>query len=149
MPEQDLSFLEMEGHEARLYDKQYQVMVMITKLLCEKNWTRKTLAERMGIRESSLSRMLSVMGSNLTLETISKMEEALDSDLLHTPQHFENKFLKDREYREQLNQLALLPPLTSRAGIFETETTQFEEEPEQYEDLVLTDFTHRTLESHE
>lgn len=105
-PFSEFEDLELSGHEVRLHEKQYNLSIIVGNLLRAKNWTRRFLAERMGVLESSLSRMMSVSNSNLTLETVAKMEEALETDLLLTPQQFEHKYFTDREYRLGLKERA-------------------------------------------
>lgn len=53
-------------------------------LLKEKDWTQEKFAEELGKQPSEISRWLSGL-HNLTLESISKMEEVLGSELLVTP----------------------------------------------------------------
>jgi transcriptional regulator with XRE-family HTH domain len=85
----------------RLFDRQKNLVFRITSVLKEKGWTRKNLAEGMGIHESSLSRMLT-SDSNLTLKTIAQAEIVLKVDLLLTPQEFEFHFISDKTYRRSL-----------------------------------------------
>src|SRR5437016_3764830 len=92
----------LPDYKERLFDKQSQVALRVTYLLKQKGWTRKRLAEKMGVKEASLSRMLASVGSsNLTLETISRMELALDDILLLTPEEAEYQMIQDPERAEE------------------------------------------------
>lgn len=56
----------------------------IDKLLEEKGMSQKELAERMGVTESTVSRILSGL-HNVTVESIAKIELALGEDIMLTP----------------------------------------------------------------
>jgi transcriptional regulator with XRE-family HTH domain len=87
--------------EERLFERQKNIIFRITSALKAKGWTRKNLADKMKIHESSLSRMLTT-DSNLTLKTVVQIEIATGDDLLLTPQEFEFRFIDNKEYRKQL-----------------------------------------------
>jgi len=58
-----------------------RIAVSVLSLLKEKNMSKKDLAEKMGVKPQYVSRI--VKGSeNLTLETIARLEEALDTKLV-------------------------------------------------------------------
>ncbi len=105
---------QLSDYKDRLFQKQTQVVVRVAFLLKQKGWTRRKLAEAMKIKEASLSRMLASIGANMTLETISKMEVALESDLLVSPQVFEHRFVEDESYRNYL--LGFVRPTSGSSG---------------------------------
>ena len=70
------------AYRKRMYKKHRQVVDAVSDALLENRLMQKEIAERMGVDEASLSRMLSAKGANMTLETIGKIEEALGEDIL-------------------------------------------------------------------
>lgn len=67
----------------------FEINNYIHQVLKEKGLTQKYLAQKLGKSESEISKILSP-GHNLTLRTLSKIEVALDTDIVETPK------LKDR-----------------------------------------------------
>ena len=59
------------------------IALTVMKRLDEINMSQKTLAERMGCSPQYISRLLRG-NENLTLETIAKLEDSLDLDLVST-----------------------------------------------------------------
>lgn len=74
--------IEKESEKEDLYmEKSVRVAVNVLSILREKGMTKQELAERMGVSPQYVSRI--VKGSeNLTIETISKLEMALDCPLV-------------------------------------------------------------------
>lgn len=72
--------------QRRLYDKQSQIAGQITHLLKVKKWKQRDLASSTGLRESYISRVLAGE-ANLTLETITKLEAAFDTDVIVVPMY--------------------------------------------------------------
>jgi len=64
--------------------KSFDIIDRIHEILESKNLNQKDLAQLLGKEESEISKLLSV-GHNLTLKTISKLEEVLKADLLVVP----------------------------------------------------------------
>ena len=63
-----------------LHYSQQVAMLMLDKME-ELNWTQKVLAEKMGCSQQYISKVLKG-GENLSIETICKIEDALDLRLL-------------------------------------------------------------------
>jgi transcriptional regulator with XRE-family HTH domain len=72
--------------QRRLYDKQSQIAGQITHLLKVRKWKQRDLASSTGLRESYISRVLAGE-ANLTLETITKLEAAFDTDVIVIPMY--------------------------------------------------------------
>ena len=71
---------ELERDEAWL-DKSAKIAFSVLDLLKKKNMTKQELADKMGVKAQYVSRI--VKGTeNLTLETISKLEIALDAQII-------------------------------------------------------------------
>lgn len=71
---------ELERDEAWL-DKSAKIAFSVLDLLKKKNMTKQELADKMGVKAQYVSRI--VKGTeNLTLETISKLEIALDAKII-------------------------------------------------------------------
>ena len=71
--------------ETKVFVRKYTDIVdRINYLLKQKKLTQKQLAERMGKRESEISKWLK-SGQNLTLKSIAKLEVALEEEIIVVP----------------------------------------------------------------
>lgn len=77
----------------RFIKKQMDIAAQIYELIQQKGWTQGELAEKAGISEQRLSMLLSGH-ANPTLETLVKIENAFDRDVIVAP-----KFFKKSLYR--------------------------------------------------
>lgn len=98
-------FTPEELEDAQL-DKQTNLVLLVTSILKEEGWTRKQLADAIGIKDSALTRLLTE-DSNPTLKSIIQVELSTGHKLLLTPQEFEYRFFSDTEYRNELNKRAI------------------------------------------
>ena len=72
--------------EAKAYvDRSFQIADKIRYVLREKGWFQRDLAEALGKKEPEISRMLSGT-HNFTLRTLARLEVALGTALITTPQ---------------------------------------------------------------
>ena len=74
----------------RFVRKQGDIAMQLGKLLEEKGWTQRRLAQETGKKESYISRILSG-GGNPTLKTIVELEEALNAEILVAPMFYEQE----------------------------------------------------------
>lgn len=71
--------------ETRRYvQKNLAVVAEINRLIQEKGWSQKVLAQKLGKTESEVSKWLSGL-HNLTIKSIAKLETVLNADLLEVP----------------------------------------------------------------
>ena len=68
----------------RFVRKQGEIAVQIGAILKAKGITQKQLAKKIGMKESQLSKILAG-NANCTLKTITKIEHALDEDIIAVP----------------------------------------------------------------
>jgi len=68
----------------RYVQKNLTFVAEVARLMQEKGWTQKELAQKLGKTESEVSKWLSGT-HNLTLKSIAKIEIALDANLLDVP----------------------------------------------------------------
>lgn len=90
----------------RFVRKQGDIATQIHKLLEEKGWTQRRLADEMGKRESHISRILSG-GGNPTIKTIVEFEEALDAEILVAPMFFEDQHAGEVDLTDNLVWMAV------------------------------------------
>ena len=94
-------------HLMRLINKIMFIRRRIEALIGERNINQTTLAQRMGVQTSYLSRILRTEdASNITLETVAKFEEALNAIILATPIEIENAITRDFDKARELFQVA-------------------------------------------
>lgn len=67
-------------------DISFAIAVKILRTLRERNMTQKDLAERLGLTPQYVNKIVKGQ-ENLTLETICKIENALDINLIRVPDH--------------------------------------------------------------
>ncbi len=67
-------------------DISFAIAVKILRTLRERNMTQKDLAERLGLTPQYVNKIVKGQ-ENLTLETICKIESALDINLIRVPDH--------------------------------------------------------------
>ena len=85
--------------EQRFRNKIYETVVRALEDECKtQHWKRKDLAERVGRKESQISRCLSVP-SNWTLDTVSNLLFSIDSELDFRVTKFKDK-AKRNEFHE-------------------------------------------------
>jgi len=77
----------------RFVRKQGEIAVQIGTILKAKGITQKQLAKKIGMKESQLSKILAG-NANCTLKTITKIEHALDEDIITVP-IFKDDFAPD------------------------------------------------------
>lgn len=65
------------------------IVDQIHEILESKDWNQKILAEKMGKRESEISRLLSGT-HNLSILTLAKIQVALEKPIICTPKRFES-----------------------------------------------------------
>lgn len=70
--------------EQRFYDKNDEIVARIRGLLDERDLTQKELAKKLGKTPSYVSRVLGG-AVNLTLQTITEFEVALEADIISVP----------------------------------------------------------------
>ncbi len=92
--------------ESRLRRKALRIFGYIALLRKAKGISQAQLAEKMGVKESYLSRVISGLGKNVTLETLAKFEDALQTDVIVTPLHYEEHLLKNVDRIVHLASLA-------------------------------------------
>jgi len=68
----------------RYVQKNLTFVAEVARLMQEKGWTQKELAQKLGKTESEVSKWLSGT-HNLTLKSIAKIETALEATLLEVP----------------------------------------------------------------
>ena len=82
---------------ANAYDKRKPLMDFVNDILilrAQKNWTQKTLAEKMGTKVSNISR-IEAGKQNITFSTMQKLSEALDGELLITLRRKDSQIPKE------------------------------------------------------
>ncbi|MFC5270987.1 helix-turn-helix domain-containing protein [Adhaeribacter terreus] len=72
----------------RFVSKSFEIGDEILRILKEKNMTQKELAEKLGKKESQVSKWLTGT-HNFTLKTISQIEAILNADIILVPKTFE------------------------------------------------------------
>jgi len=75
----------------RFVDKNLDISQQVFAILETKGWNQKDLARKLGKSDAEISKWLSG-NHNLTLRSIAKMEAALGTDLILTPQKAEKKY---------------------------------------------------------
>ncbi len=65
--------------------KNLDIIERVWELLDEKKWNQKILAQKLGKSESEVSKLLSGL-HNFTLQTIVKLEEVLEDQIVATPE---------------------------------------------------------------
>jgi len=76
------------------HDREFAVLTLdivdqIHEILESKNWNQKILAEKMGKRESEISRLLSGT-HNLSISTLAKIQVALEQPVICTPKRLDS-----------------------------------------------------------
>lgn len=71
-------------------ENSFSIIERIHHLLKQKNMTQKDLAQKLNKTESEISKILSP-GHNMTLKTISKIEDALDEKIIVIPKSVQTK----------------------------------------------------------
>ncbi|MEY3442571.1 MAG: hypothetical protein RLZZ519_852 [Bacteroidota bacterium] len=83
-----------------------EIAIYVKEILDQKGWNQRDLAEKLGKRESEISRLLSG-DHNMTLETIAKYEAALETPLLQVPKFAESveisKTYQDSRLIQEIN----------------------------------------------
>ncbi|MDZ7757637.1 helix-turn-helix transcriptional regulator [Rhodohalobacter sp.] len=74
----------------RFIKKQMDVAAQIYELLQQKGWTQSELAEKSGVSEQRVSTILSGH-ANPTLETLVKIEDALDMEVIVAPKFYKKE----------------------------------------------------------
>ncbi len=97
---------EVPSIRRRFVRMQGDIATQIHKLLEEKGWTQRRLADEMGKRESHISRILSG-GGNPTIKTIVEFEEALDAEILVAPMFFEDQHAGEVDLSDNLVLMAV------------------------------------------
>jgi transcriptional regulator with XRE-family HTH domain len=77
-------------------EKNLQISQQISHLLLQKGWSQKVFAQKLNKKDSEVSKWLTGL-HNLTLQSISKMEAVLESEILITPLEACEKY-KNIEY---------------------------------------------------
>lgn len=75
---------EVKPENKRFVQKNLEITTQILAILKRKGMTQRDLAERLGKKEAEVSRMLTGL-QNLTLRTLTKVEAALEEDIVLTP----------------------------------------------------------------
>ncbi len=75
----------------RFVQKNVDVAQQVRAILKEKGMTQDDLARLLGKHPSEVSKLISGL-HNLTLESITKMEEVLEADIILTPQRAKEQF---------------------------------------------------------
>lgn len=83
--------------EDRLRRKRISIVDYIFRLREGRKMTITQMAEKMKVKVAYLSRILGGAGSNVTLETIAKCEDALDADILVCPGEYEERLIDKPE----------------------------------------------------
>jgi hypothetical protein len=102
--------IEESSFEKRFYQHGTAIRAMVNFLLKKKDWKQSKLAFEMGVLPPSLSRMLGFADdqpANLTLESISKMEEAFGERILGTPIEIHNEVTRNLSLATELYEIAL------------------------------------------
>ena len=86
---------ELEKNEAWL-KKSAEIAANVLHLLRVKDMSQQTLADLMGVKPQYISRIVKG-NANLTLETITKLEDALDHQLVNICDHTETIVTKSQE----------------------------------------------------
>ncbi|MEM8524683.1 MAG: helix-turn-helix transcriptional regulator [Bacteroidota bacterium] len=77
----------------RFVDNNLAITEQVAAILEQKGWTQKDLAKAIGKTDAEISKWLSGM-HNLTLRSISKLEAALNADLITTPLEASKRYKK-------------------------------------------------------
>lgn len=83
----------------KLVRKQNEIADKICRLLKKNNFTQKEFAQRLGMKESQLCKILAG-NSNLTLKTIVKIETALEEDIVviaAVPAKFDHELMTESD----------------------------------------------------
>jgi transcriptional regulator with XRE-family HTH domain len=79
----------IKPHDREFASLTLDIVDQIHEILDSKNWTQKVLADKMGKRESEISRLL--CGThNLSILTLAKIQIALEKPIICTPKRFES-----------------------------------------------------------
>lgn len=82
-------------HTELLVNKQMEIAIQLKEILKnDKKITQKMLAEKTGLKESYISRVMAG-NSNLTLSTITKIEAFLNKDLVVIPKYYDKIINKE------------------------------------------------------
>lgn len=79
--------MSIDSVDEKFIDKQMQIAAQIDNYLKKSSWTQKKLADRAGIGQSQLSKILAGE-ANPTLRTIANLEEALGKDIIIGPDFY-------------------------------------------------------------
>jgi len=77
--------IEVSPEATAFVDRSFQIADQIRFVLREKGWTQRDLAAALGKKEPEISRML-IGTHNFTLKTLTRLEVALGTALITTPQ---------------------------------------------------------------
>lgn len=86
-------FFALESEDSKFISKQMEIAAQIDNYLKETGWSQRELAERAGLRPSQISQILNG-SSNPGLRTITRIEEALERDIVVCPD-FHEEALED------------------------------------------------------
>lgn len=78
----------IQPHDREFASLSLDIVDQIHEILNAKGWSQKTLADKMGKRESEISRLLSGT-HNLSILTLAKIQLALGKTVICTPKRFE------------------------------------------------------------
>ncbi|MBS9525841.1 helix-turn-helix transcriptional regulator [Litoribacter alkaliphilus] len=78
----------VKPHDREFASLSLDIVDQIHEILDSKNWNQKTLADKMGKRESEISRLLSGT-HNLSILTLAKIQVAIGETIICTPKRFE------------------------------------------------------------
>ena len=110
---------QMSDSERRLFRKRMDIAVQIAEKIKNSRKTQKEFAKMIKMKESQLSRIL-CGHTNITLKTITKIESALDTDIIIAPMFNENIKVSEPVYKDvteiiiaSSNQTDFLTPIDS------------------------------------
>lgn len=83
-------FLSGETEDKKFIQKQMDIAAQIDTYLKENGWTRKDLAEKAGLHQSQITEIMAGE-ANPTLRTITKIEEALEEDIIVSPEFYKEE----------------------------------------------------------
>jgi transcriptional regulator with XRE-family HTH domain len=78
--------------------KNLDVIEQVMHLLNQRNWTQKTLAQKLQKSESEISKWMSGL-HNFTFQTIIKLEQVLGSPILVTPVKYRQTIVKEVHHK--------------------------------------------------
>ena len=110
----------------RFVDRQGEIALQIISILKNKRIKQKEIAEKLNMRESQLSKILSGE-ANITIKTIAKIETVLGEEIIHVP-IFKDTLYNSRGYFDMQysqKECTVFDLNTEKPTHFKSDTDQF------------------------